>query len=689
MYMPLELDKHGLLQRSVIESIALGAPLTETLDLLCRRVEALVPGAVCSVMLLNEDRSSLSVGAGPSLTAEARAGLEGLVLGETSGSCGTAAYTGGPVIAEDTTLDPRWATLQEAVHALNIRACWSYPILTIGAADTVGTFAISHGHPAIFKDHHRQILETASHLAGVAFQLWRAREAEREARREATELEMAINNAIPGIARLDEHDCYLMARDKYAAMLGYRPDEMIGLHVSKTIHPDDLSVSLAALATLRLEGRAETDVRGVRKDGSIFNKRCLLVTSHADHGRANGYYCFMDDITERKNAEVENRTLEEQLRRSQKLDAVGTLASGVAHDFNNILTAINGYAEIAKDSLPIGHPARQSIESLERASEQARSVTRGLLTFSNREPFSRDRIDLNAVTRDSITLLLHLLPASIDLAYTAEPAEPVWIHAGANQIQQVLMNLVINARDAIVGAGRVEISVGILHPGEICPATDRVIEREEAIVLIRDNGQGMPSDVSARAFEPFFTTKLRGKGTGLGLSIVHGIVSDHDGMIGLLSESGSGTTVIVSLPTYANSSPDAATATAASAPVRDLVLVAEDNADVGELMVAALESAGYRPILSRDGDAAMQAFREHAHEAKMVVMDLDLPKQSGLECVDQIRASHKDLPVLVVTGNIEQLANRRLTDNEQVLAKPFKLSELIRLVNEATRSTVH
>jgi len=689
MPIPLELDKHGLLQRTVLESITLGSPLVETLDLLCRRVEALVPDAVCSVMFRNEDRCSLSVGAGPSLTAEARAGLDGLVLGEASGSCGTAAYTGAPVIAEDTTTDPRWASLQEAVHALNIRACWSFPVLAIGAADTIGTFASSHGVPAIFKDHHRQILETASHLTGVAVQLWRAQEAERKLRREATELEMAINNAIPGIARLDGNDCYVMARDNYASMLGYRPDEMIGLHVSKTIHPDDLPVALAAFDVLHRKGRAESEVRGLRKDGSIFNKRCLLVTSHDDHGRANGYYCFMDDITERKDAEAENRKLEEQLRRSQKLDAVGTLASGVAHDFNNILTAINGYAEIAKDSLPVGHPARQSIESLERAAEQARSVTRGLLTFSHREPFSRDRIDLNAMTRDSITLLRHLLPASIDLAYTAEPSEPVWIHAGANQIQQVLMNIVLNARDAIVGAGRVEISVGVKHPGEICAAMDRVIERDEAFVLIRDNGQGMPPDVATRVFEPFFTTKQRGKGTGLGLSIAHGIMADHDGTIGLLSESGKGTTAYVCLPIHVDSSEDVATSSAASAPARELVLVAEDNTDVGDLMVAALESAGYRPILSRDGDAAMQAFREHAHEAKMVVLDLDLPKRSGLECADEIRQSNRELPVLVVTGNVEQLANRRLTGNEQLLAKPFKLSEFIRVVNDATRPTVN
>ena len=1076
----IELDRSLSLQRTILENMVIGTGLTSTLDRLCELVEQITPDAVCSVMLVNDDGCSLSVGGGPSLTDEVRGSFNGLIISANAGSCGTAAYTGKPVIAEDTTTDARWANLQEAVERFNIRACWSYPITGVGGKETLGTFAISHRQPTKFEDHHRALLDTASHLAGIAIQLSRsdkelrdsesrfrrmadglpemlwlagpnkecnylnrswlnftgrtleqelgngwvegvhpddvqgcvdsyvssfdarqpfsieyrlrrhdgeyrwvrcsgvpwngedgtfagyvgssmditerrqaddaliqitrdavdenqthlfnrivtyiaetlgadyviigelqsldpelvrtqavyangqivdnmtyelagtpcedvilrgmcvhshgvqglypddkllcelgvegymgiplldssgnamgvlvvltckpmpvaghrksvfkafatraAAELERvrahkrlketelrlgsvidyapvilfalddhgrftlsegrglelqgleagqlvgqsafdfyrdepdviaaisqalageaaiasqtvnertyetqyapltdnngssgvigvaidvteriRAEQEADELDMAIKNAIPGISRLDENDCYVMVRDRYAEILGYTTEEMMGMHVSKTIHPDDMPISMAAFEKLYSEGRAESEVRGICKDGSTIDKRCLLVATHDDKGRQNGYYCFMDDITERKNAQREKQQLEEQLRQSQKLEAVGTLASGIAHDFNNLLTAINGYAEIARDSLPIGHPARRSMEMLENATEQASGVTRSLLTFSHRAQFEKERIDLAVVINDSIQLLRHLLPASIELVHEIEAVPPVWVNADATQIQQVLMNLAINARDAMENGGQVEIRLLVKHPGDICRATDRLFEREEAVIVVRDTGKGMTPETASRVFEPFFTTKQRGKGTGLGLSVVHGIVTDHDGMIGVESQPGLGTTFIVCLPTCESSAAlDASrTKTPRVKPNGEMILLAEDNIHVGNLMVEALESAGYNPVLARDGDEAMNLFRKQCENARLVVLDVDLPKRSGLNCADEIRQANSDLPVVVVTGNVQQLKGRKLGDNEQLLAKPFRPSELIRVVNECLGS---
>ena len=297
---------------------------------------------------------------------------------------------------------------------------------------------------------------------------------------------------------------------------------------------------------------------------------------------------LLREIAARKEAEA-------QLRQAQKLEAVGHLASGIAHDFNNLLTAISGYVALAKKTLRPDHPAVSSLESVEQVAEQAEGVTRALLTFSRKTAARKQPVELAAVVEKAAHLLKRILPAGIDLIVDTGFVSGVWVNADSVQLQQVLLNLAINARDAMPNGGRLQIRLALPRDGGIEPQAVRLI--------VRDTGTGMSPETLARIFEPFFTTKPRGTGTGLGLAIVHGIVTDHGGTIEVESQVGRGTTFTVALPV-------ARAQVRPSEPVEDrepcashgeVVLVAEDHPYVRQIMTTGLRAAGYEVGQAEDG----------------------------------------------------------------------------------------
>ena len=309
-------------------------------------------------------------------------------------------------------------------------------------------------------------------------------------------------------------------------------------------------------------------------------------------------------IRERRQAEAKRVQLESELRHAQKMEAVGTLASGIAHDFNNLLTAILGCTELVALHLSDDHPARHSLTLIEKIAEQATGVTRSLLTFAHRAPTSKRPVDLLAVLSESSRFLGRLLPASIERLQDL-PDAPVWINADVTQIQQVVMNLTVNARDAMLHGGRLHVSLSTRPV-----VADGGVE-EEAVLTVSDTGVGMSEEDRTRIFEPFFTTKERGAGTGLGLSVVHGIVADHGGRIDVVSALGKGSTFRVLLPV---SPPPEAPAERPAIRSREkghgeLLLIVEDNEYVLEVMTAALEPVGYRVVTACDGGGRVARLR--------------------------------------------------------------------------------
>jgi two-component system cell cycle sensor histidine kinase/response regulator CckA len=378
--------------------------------------------------------------------------------------------------------------------------------------------------------------------------------------------------------------------------------------------------------------------------------------------------------------------LEEQLRQSQKMQAIGQLAGGVAHDFNNLLTVISGYSEILRKHLPEGDLGRDYIEAIQDASSRAAWLTDRLLSFSRRSVLAPQVIDINVVVRDAEGMLRRVIGEDVHLEVELHPApSPVMIDSG--QWSQVILNLAINARDAMPGGGRLTIGTGMIeadepfvrnHPG--LPAG------RYAWLAVSDSGCGMSPEVMARIFEPFYTTKDMGKGTGLGLAVVHGIVSQAGGAIDVASQVGAGTTMTVYMPAaHELPAPTAGTATEWGAGAGETVLLVEDETNVRELVEFALASEGYVVLSASTGEEALQRIAAHGAAIDVLVTDVVMPGgMSGHQLGEIMRGKYPGLRTLYISGYVDDtnLGAGGFEAGEEFLQKPFALSLLTRKIRD-------
>lgn len=385
---------------------------------------------------------------------------------------------------------------------------------------------------------------------------------------------------------------------------------------------------------------------------------------------------MLTDITEIKRAASEKAELESQLRQAQKMEAVGQLAGGVAHDFNNILCAIIGFASLVEMSMGKDDPARPHLEQILAASDRASQLVSSLLAFSRKQILNPHPIDMNRIVRDVQKILGRLITEDIDLRIQLSDTE-VNVLVDPGQVDQVLINLVANAKDAMPSGGSLVVETGKeLLPAELLKAAGAVPEVPYAVLTVRDNGTGMDSVAKEKLFEPFYTTKEVGKGTGLGLSIVYGIVKQHNGFITVDSELGKGTAFKVFFPLVTAS---AETEEAYESRTSDLhgtetILVVEDNPAVRALNKAILETFGYRVIEALDGSDALTKFRAHQDEIQLVVMDVVMPKLNGRKAYEEICAMRPEVKVIFMSGYAADIIMEKgvVMDDVCFVAKPVK-----------------
>jgi nitrogen-specific signal transduction histidine kinase len=372
------------------------------------------------------------------------------------------------------------------------------------------------------------------------------------------------------------------------------------------------------------------------------------------------------------------RWLEEELRQSQKMDAVGRLAGGIAHDFNNLLTAINGYAEVGLNLLEGGERPVQELTEIRKAGERAAELTRQLLAFSRRQVLRPSVVDLNEVVADMERLLARVIGENVLLRVSLASELPR-VEADRTQLEQVLMNLAVNARDAMAVGGAMaietsEVNVGAadqgLHPG--------VLEGHYVVLLVGDTGIGMDPPTVARAFEPFFTTKELGKGTGLGLATVHGIVQQSGGQIRVDSESGGGTRFYVYLPAVGGATPHVGSPHGDSpvSSARATILLAEDEPAVRGLLVKVLEGNGYQVLAAENGAMAVEIGRGLEGGIDLLVTDIVMPILGGHETAAQLRELQPGLRVLFLSGYTANPPTEDPQAGSDFLLKPFQPAEL-------------
>ncbi|HEY8197841.1 MAG TPA: PAS domain-containing protein [Gemmatimonadales bacterium] len=451
-------------------------------------------------------------------------------------------------------------------------------------------------------------------------------------------------------------------------LFGWRASEVLG-HTLPAIAPDQVRAFRDQhLAVLEGKSFIDLEARWQRRDGRPVTLSLALAPLYGGLSEVRGVMVLAADLTERKK-------LESQLRQSQKMEAVGQLAGGVAHDFNNLLTAIIGYTSLLLKAVPAGDQKHEDLLEIDRAAARATELTQQLLAFSRRQMLLPTLLDLNAVLADTMRMLGRLLGEHIELVVLPEPGLGV-VRADCGQLEQVIINLAVNARDAMEGGGRLTLETrNVSLDGAYVSQHPGAAEGDYVMLAVTDSGIGMDAATQARIFEPFFTTKERGKGTGLGLSTVYGIVKQSGGTIYVYSEPERGTTFKIYLPRVMAQGP-----TRIAAPVRpasvhgtETVLVVEDEEGVRSLTCRVLRTYGYTVLEAENGGEALLIAEQHPAPIHVLLTDVVLPRMSGRKLAERLARIGSDLRVLYMSGYTDgSIVNHgALEPGTAFLQKPF------------------
>jgi PAS domain S-box-containing protein len=471
-------------------------------------------------------------------------------------------------------------------------------------------------------------------------------------------------------------------------LFGWRTSEVLG-HILPAIAPSQLA-GFREHHRAVLEGQSFIDLEAhwQRRDGTTVTLSLALAPLYGGLSEVRGVMVLAADLTDRKK-------LEGQLRQSQKMEAVGQLAGGVAHDFNNLLTAIIGYTSLVLKDTPPEKQQYQDLLEIDRAAARATELTQQLLAFSRRQMLQPTLLDLNAVLSDTMRMLGRLLGEHIELAILPETSLGV-VRADRGQIEQVIINLAVNARDAMEGGGKLtletrNVSLDRAYAGQHPGAT----EGEFVMLAVTDTGVGMSAATQGRIFEPFFTTKERGKGTGLGLSTVYGIIKQSGGTIYVYSEVGRGTTFKIYLPRVKAQGPTEVPVPTRPASVRgsETVLVVEDEEGVRSLTCRVLRTYGYTVLEAENGGEALLIAEQHPAPIHLLLTDVVLPRISGRKLAERLVRSSPELRVLYMSGYTDgSIVNHGALDpGTAFIQKPFTpeaLAQRLREVLDAPAASV-
>jgi len=497
--------------------------------------------------------------------------------------------------------------------------------------------------------------------------------------REANEHLAAVIQSSPlAIYTLDPESTVRSWNRAAEALYGWPAEEVIGRPLP-TIGQDLEDHARLRDRVLRGEALRGVEVTRRRKDGTLVNISLSVAPLHDAAGQVTGMLSLAADITEMRQLEV-------QYRQAQKMEAVGRLAGGIAHDFNNLLTAIIGTTALVLEDLGLESRARLDIQEIEKAAKRAAGLTRQLLIFSRQQVLEPRALDLNALVGNLEKMLHRLIGEDVELR--TKPAAGLGaVRADPGQLEQAIVNLVVNARDAMPKGGRLTIETADVELDRSYVAGHVPTQPGPYVLLaVSDTGVGMDGATKARLFEPFFTTKEPGRGTGLGLATVYGIVKQSGGYVWAYSELGHGTTFKIYLPRVAETAEAPESTTSPPTPVggSETVLVVEDQEEVRKLTKRVLEARGYTVLAARNGAEALEIVAQHVNQIHLMITDVVMPGMNGREVARLACARRSDLKVLYVSGYTGEavLQHRLLEPGVAFLQKPFTPDVLARKTRE-------
>ena len=669
-----------------------------------------------------------------------------------------------------------------------------------GAHDYIIKGNLTRLNPAVERELRDAEERQKRHTAEQAL-----RESEARFRSMAAELHIlsdALESAVEGISQLDSHGCYIKVNAAYAALIGYSPEETIGMNWELTVHPDDREHMHEAYRYMLQHGKVEAETRGIRKDGSSFYKQLVMVTTYDRQHQSIGHYCFAKDITERKQTEqiileqaallnvateaisvrnlehhilfwnqgaerlygwtspeavgqsaiellddptetlplfdtiqatliqtgqwqgefqhitksgkkivvevrwtlvrdnagnprsiltvssdiTEKKLLEAQFRRAQRMESLGTLSSGIAHDFNNILTPILAAAQLLPLRLPdLPDRERQLLEMVESSAKRGSDLVKQILAFASGVEGKRVSLQVRHILAEVLQVVQQTFPKQIEIHQNIPPTDLWTVSAEATQLHQVLMNLCVNARDAMPDGGTLSISVKnkFLDP-DYARINLEAHSGAYVSIAITDTGTGIPAVLLDRIFDPFFTTKDVGKGTGLGLSTVVGIIKNHGGFVKVSSEVDVGTTFKVYLPAISSSIEPAVTEPKILPAQRELILIVDDEPMIQEVAIAILDEQNYRTLAVSSGAEAIDLYARHQQEIKVVLVDMMMPLMDGFMVANRLQKLNPHVKIIVSSGLISSDRIARFMDIgvRDFLAKPYTAIELLDIIQK-------
>jgi PAS domain S-box-containing protein len=543
---------------------------------------------------------------------------------------------------------------------------------------SVALITDNDGRPIHFVSQIQNI--TARKHAQQALELSEAQLAEAERRYRTLVEQLPLGTYV---RPLDLGRPNIYASPQVEPLLGYPASEWerdAGL-LARIVHPDDRERVLSAARHVRETGvPLKDEYRYIAADGRTVWVQDETYLVRNEHGE-EFVQGFLLDITERKQAEIERDRLRDELHHAQKLDAVGRLAGGIAHDFNNMLTAIRGYAELLVDRLEQGAGRDEALQ-IKRAAEQAATLPQKLLAFGRKQSLQPQTVNLNDIVRATSDLLRHLLTEVVTVV--AEPcARHARAHVDPSQIEHVLVNLALNARDAMPSGGTLRIATSEVEVAAPLAREHAVTPGRYAVLSVSDTGVGMDATTRERIFEPFFTTKPHGQGSGLGLASVYGTVSQSGGFVRVRTAPGEGTTFDIHLPCPT----DPAAAGSGSA-ARPTILLAEDEEVVRALTAEVLDRAGFDVVAAADGAEALRLYGEIGEGISALVTDLVMPTVGGRELAGEVRRRDPSLPIVFMSGYSDDPLDPEadLADDVAFLQKPFSPKALVATVSALASS---
>ncbi len=555
-----------------------------------------------------------------------------------------------------------------------IKSFLGYPIFS-STGKPLGALYFANKLSGTFTEEDEEMLTAIASDSAVAIQ--RAQDTE-----ELEEFKNIVENAFDAIVITDREGTILYVNKSFEHVTGYTRAEAVGQNprlLKSGMHDEAFYRELWDTILSKKPWKGEFINK--RKNGSLYISSAVIFPLFDESGEISHFVSIQRDITEEKK-------LYEQLLRAQKMEAIGTLAGGIAHDFNNILTAVLGYAEILKDAIgKENERLNKAVTVIENSAKKGAELASKILNITRKEKLELKIVDLNNIVRDAVELINRSIPKEIEVrVYLAEDLPPV--KADPSQLHQVIMNLAINARDAMPEGGVLTIKTEKVGKEN---GASNGIKGENGFVRLQisDTGMGIDKDIQSKIFDPFFTTKEKGRGTGLGLYIVHSIIANHGGYINLYSEPNKGSRFNVYLPVSKGKPVTEHVNKEEDLKGDNVLLVVDDEKEIRELVMDLLEPLGYRVILAANGFEALEKFRQLKDEIDLVILDMIMPKMSGTEVFQRLKNIDKNVKIIIASGysndGISGIRELLESGAEGFVQKPFTRTSLAKAIKDALK----